>query len=91
MGIAMSKGLEALEELRKQSETHGWLEQQFEKEWLNVIEKELKALKIIKEKNVDIRGIKLGVTVGVYNALWAKKDEWHLTQEEFDLLKEVLG
>lgn len=51
--------------------------------------KELKALEIIKEKNVDIRGIKLGVAVGVYNALWAKKEEWHLTQEEFDLLKDL--
>ena len=48
----MDKGLKALEELKKQNENHRWLEQQFEKEWLNTIEKELKEyeqLKIIEQ------------------------------------------
>ena len=56
------------------------------------IEKELKALKIIKEKNVDLRDLKayFKVECGLqeYNRHQYKENE--LTQEEYDLLKEML-
>jgi len=57
------------------------------------VEKSLKALEIIKEKNVDILDVKLYENYEHYCT--AKEDsrlrkDWWLTQEEFKLLKEVL-
>lgn len=60
----MTKGLEALEELKLGANAYDW-------KYLDTIEKELKALEIIK-KYIDIE-------------YWTD-----LTQEEYDLLKEVL-
>ena len=61
---------------------------------LEVIRKELKALEIIKTKNVDIIELKMSLSVKQYNnAISFKisyKKEYELIQEEFDLLKEVL-
>lgn len=87
----MSKGLEALEYIGHFT----CFRNGCYKDKLNAIENELKALDIIRKKNVNIKGIKLGVSAGVYNVLYAGKDEWHLTQEEYELLeyellKEVL-
>ena len=52
------------------------------------IEKELNALKIIKEKDVDIIALKISIDLKQYNC---KEDgRCPLTQEEYVLLKEVL-
>ena len=55
-------------------------------ERLDVIEKELRALEIIIEKNVDVYYLKTCPSLESYNSeTWNK-----LTQEEYDLLREVL-
>lgn len=86
----MSKGLEALKEHIIALKSMGYTRCE---EWLDliVIEKELKALEIIKEKELNIFFVKRFVKR--YN----RKDfnyqcryEQQLTQEEYDLLKEVL-
>ena len=58
-------------------------------------EKKLKALEIIKEKNVDVWSFKKSLEIGSYYYKWVKDDECfegqrELTEEEFDLLKEEL-
>ena len=60
----MSKGLELLEQIK--------LDMHFWEEKIKIIEKELKALEIIKNKECIFKGLQ------------------DVTQEEFDLLKEVL-
>ena len=52
------------------------------------LEKSLKALEIIKEKNVNIYQIKYMETLDDYNSVRGEEDR--LTEEEFNLLKEVL-
>lgn len=56
--------------------------------------KKEKALEIIDEKNVDIGLLKITKTVETYNKEIKKilfgYDDGELTQEEYDLLKEVL-
>lgn len=52
-------------------------------------QKELKALEIIKEKEVDVHRLKIYFSVYEYNRKY-EEHEYHLTQEEYDLLKEVL-
>ena len=52
-----------------------------------IIEKELKALEIIKNKWVNIEVLIQSKTLDDYNTTLCVHD---LTQEEFDLLKEVL-
>jgi len=47
-----------------------------------------KALEIIKEKNVWVYHLKQCNSLEEYNEVFT--DELHLTQEEYDLLKEVL-
>ena len=94
----MSKGLTALEYLRKQSETHRWLEQQFEKEWLNTIERELKALELIKghilSRDMDTSGIYIEWHYGHYEPYYTieikEGAKQIVSKEECDLLKEVL-
>lgn len=56
---------------------------------LIIIEKELKALEIIKEKEPDISFLFRVKDLNHYNSCVWKEQE--LTQEEFDLLKEVLN
>lgn len=51
-------------------------------------EKKLKALEIIKEKEVQINRLNRSHSAKQYNLYLPK--EMHLTQPEFDLLKEVL-
>lgn len=54
-----------------------------------IIQKELEALKIIDEKNVNVIRIKNDqVDLVYYN--WKERKENQLTQEEYDLLREVL-
>ena len=56
---------------------------------LKLVENKLKALEIIKEKNVDVHWIKIINELEAYNE---DKNSWEkeLTEEEFSLLKEVL-
>ena len=68
------KGLEALEKVIKTYFIHN-----MDKE-LDIIEKELKALEIIK-KHISINGYRI----------FSDGYEWELPQEEYDLLKEVLS
>lgn len=78
----MSKGLKALKIVEKDCED---LEQVPYGE-LAIIEKYLKALEIIKEKNVDTYYLMTCPSLDSYNSeTWNK-----LTQEEYDLLIEVL-
>ena len=54
--------------------------------WFDTIEKELKALEIIKNKNVDVNSLRFSHELDWYN----RYNHYLLTQEEYDLLKEVL-
>ena len=76
----MSKGLEALQFMRERD--------MFLQSCANTIEKELKALEIIKSKEVSISYFKIGISLEHWNETFEKK--YRLTQEEYDLLKEVL-
>lgn len=82
----MSKGLEALKKIKNWLYTHD-LQELCD---IDIIEKELKALEIIKKKNVSISAFKLNVSLETYIIWWTTKREEWLTQEEFDLLKEIL-
>lgn len=64
-------------------------EKRYFKEYINETEKSLKALEIIKEKSVDVQLLKNSKNVNEYNWYVHTKDR-ALTQEEYDLLKEVL-
>ena len=89
----MSKGLEALKSI---TECAPWSDQGLEK--LATIEKELKALEIIKNKVIDITYLfRLWKTSEMndfdilYKFNWyIRLEENKLTVEEYDLLKEVL-
>ena len=63
---------------------------EYKKEKLDIIEKSLKALEIIKMKNVDIPMVKTCNFVNDYNEWHSQYKEMHLAKEEYDLLKEVL-
>ena len=73
----MSKGLEAL---KRSFDSWEYLKD------YETIEKELKALEIIKNKEVDIKAFNDLTNLGDYNYYC----EPELTQEEYDLLKEIL-
>ena len=75
-------GLEALDNIRECGE---WLPL-FE---VIIIQKQLIALKIIKEKDVEISWFKYTNSLEEYNE-WGIPSYKQLTQEEYDLLKEVL-
>lgn len=82
-------GLEALKELKPWKETNNengvvWLPLFVVED----IEKSLKALEIIKNKTVDIWLIQNKKTLKEYNSMvdYSRK----LTEEEFNILKEVL-
>ena len=78
-------GLEALERIENE---YSIGEAVFYKEDFNQVRKELKALEIIKEKTVDIWLIQNKKTLKQYNSMVDESRQ--LTQEEFNLLKEVL-
>ena len=87
----MSKGLEALERIKNwelfidfEIDTNGM--EEFGEE-IKIIEKELKAFDIIKQKQVNVKCIMSGWGLGKYNSY---KSHEKLTEEEYDLLREVL-
>lgn len=89
----MTKGLEALKELNLYIPYYvSDLYQNTIDENYYIIEKELKALEIIKNKEINIHALLLHLkrfdSPAGYNALVGEK--YKLTQEEYDLLKEVL-
>lgn len=81
----MSKGLEALEKGFWKLTHKGNIN------YYNTIEKELKALEIIREKKVNCSHL-INDTLEDYNSTWSFEggEKYQLTQEEYDLLKEVL-
>ena len=83
----MSKELKALAQLKQnyKDETH-----LFDDELLAIIEPALKALEIIKEKNVNVGDFKRCKSSEDYNAYCCYSEKEQLTEEEYDLLKEVL-
>ena len=85
----MSKGLEALKHLytRTPATTNAICVMDYE-----IIQKELKALEIIKIKKVNVWSLYTSFRT---KELWAYNNgtiarEYKLTQEEYELLKEVL-
>ena len=74
-------GLEALDNLRDYGEWLPSLE-------IGIIRRELKVLEIIKEKKVCVVWLKNGLSA--YNSTAALYELPRLTEEEYDLLKEVL-
>lgn len=83
----MSKGLEALCYL--DDIAHGRKMSLDPHELKLIVEKELKALEIIKVKGIDIDILKYHKDLEHYNFAIRGRFE-HLTKEEYDLLKEVL-
>lgn len=82
-------GLEALNYADELTYSH------YEVDDLDIIEKELKALEIIKNKGVCLPALKLTASfekdnLEEYNKMCVKHYALPLTQEEYDLLKEVL-
>lgn len=84
----MSKGLEALEKIKNNLRLFGFDEDTDNFKLLNIIEKELKALEIIKNKQVVIPRLLCWRGLSDYN--FPLLPEYWLEQEEYDLLKEVL-
>lgn len=80
--IRMSKYQEALDKLYE-----GYENGMAGRHYYDIIERELKALEIIKKKNVLIMAIKECKYLKVYNL--NLEEDRRLTQEEFNLLKEV--
>lgn len=92
----MSKGLEALKEIKEHIHYDCFLEKDWDR--LDLIERELKALEIIKNKQIDIWQLRLCMSFNLTTTKEEQLNEYnkrhatflHLTQEEYDLLKEVL-
>lgn len=83
----MSKGLEALKRIAERMANK---EPMIVRDYTN-IEEELKALEIIRTKEVNIYAIRKSENLVDYNVSWVlRHKERILTQEEYDLLKEVL-
>ena len=89
--------LQALKYLKENKRRH-WLEGDKSNECLDIIETALKALEIIKNKKVNVRALCKSVYSPIDNLLVYNNQCWNekemeskeLTQEEYDLLKEVL-
>lgn len=57
---------------------------------LKLVEKKLQALEIIKKKEVNMQVFNQCEDVETYNKVYIKQKDRQLTEEEFNLLKEVL-
>ena len=93
----MSKGLEALERLYKESNrAFGWEREEQHKKDKVAIEKELKRLEIIREKKVNMSLLFNTKSHWDYNdhvtraQIYLQSNSICLTQEEYNFLKEVL-
>lgn len=87
----MSKGLEALERLTTFCGIYTEEQAQMVCKDIDIIEKLLKSLEIIKSKQVDCYNIINSVDYKHYLVLMKEYDKsWLLTKQEYDLLKEVL-
>ena len=83
----MTKGLEALKEIGKKGL---WNIVSFPEKEFQIVEKELKALEIIKKKMVDV-GASQELDLELYNKYVKEINGTPtLTQQEYDLLKEVI-
>ena len=82
----MSKGLKAWERIKKGIDTNVWECGYWDD--IDIIEKELKALEIIKNKKVNMLIFMGSDTLEEYNKHPLTFD--HLTETEFDLIKEWL-
>lgn len=85
----MSKGLEALKLLESKFRTSSWAKEIDFTMATFEIEKELKALEIIKNKRVDVSWL-FSNEVNDYKDYNVWSGTENITQEEYDLLKEVL-
>lgn len=92
-------GLEALEKIHKNfgladNFSGDFLRKDIQEEMLEPIEKELKALEIIKEKEVDSGSLLYYIRSSNHPLAFYNKgivnEKKKLTKDEFDLLKEVL-
>lgn len=83
-------GLEALKRIRQETAPNTYCKDFDKEECCNTIEKELKALEIIKRKGIDLDEFNRHDKACTYNAHTTKCYCIGLTNEEFDLLKEVL-
>ncbi len=78
------RALEALQDLSKLVFVHGGVRQ------YQIIEKSLKALEIIKEKQVNVGDFIRCKSIEDYNDYCCYNEKEQLTREEYDLLKKVL-
>ena len=83
---------ELVENLVKDCEKELELYDDLKKKYAMVMDNEiaLKALEIIKRKRVDVGSLVVSANVETYNELLRMVEPWQLTQDEFDLLNEVL-
>ena len=85
----MSKGLEALEELKESCKTHmGTMVYILQEDKFETIEEELKALEIIKNKEVNVFIFLHSGDLETYNDM--VEDNRKLTQEEYDLIRSMI-
>lgn len=91
------KGLEALanivDEIRYTHRNCKFLTD-YDKKQVDIIEKELKALEIIKKKRVNVHKFMWCIfkkySAFHYNFYFCEEDDQFLDEEEFELLKEIL-
>ena len=91
----MNKELEALEVSKQLKDfvlefVKNGLHRRFIHGSFDIIEKSLKALEIVKEKEVDVGWLKRASDLYHYNMGMGIKSYGALTPQEYDLLKEVL-
>lgn len=89
----MSKGLEALDkliDLATQEKGYIVFLHCCDKEYYDVIKKELKSLEIIIKKKVDLELVRMSNCLQMYNNTTSFTGSVCLIQEEYELLKEVL-
>ena len=93
----MTKGIKALKEIKRLNtycrDTGRYdilIDKQYNESY-DIIEKELKALELIKEKDVRPSDILMNKDYDAYMFDRTYQEGWTLIKEEFDFLKEVFG
>ena len=82
----MNKGLEALEYLKNKGMIHN---NAISRGCIEDIEKELKALEIIKRRLIDMQDLIITMTFSSFNQRRTLRGLLPITKEEYELLKEV--